>query len=274
MIFKSKRLIERQEGIDLFNELVKNNVKTLAIHYSCESFITTHGRTPRVTSISIRNIKNAQTVSFSIHLQAQISGKDFHNLSEKDYDHLEKEMLTHFYEFVEKHNTYKWVHWNMRNANYGFEAIKNRYRILSGTPKEIDEDLKYDLPDILCKIFTKKYEIDEPNGKLLNLVQRNKITDRDVLTGKDEAEAFDKKKYLKLHMSTLRKVDIMANIINHVKKGELKVNSNIKDIYGLSLPGIFEMIRQSWILILLLSFMGYIAGSALEPVVQKFFGTS
>lgn len=274
MIFKSKRLTERQEGIDLFNELVQNNVKTLVIHYSCESFVTAHGRTPRVTSISIRNIKNAQTTSFSIHLQAQISGKNVKNLSDNDYDLLENEMLTHFYEFVEKHNTYKWVHWNMRNANYGFEAIKNRYRILGGTPKEIDDDLKYDLPDILCKIYTKKYEIDKPHGKLLNLVKRNKITDRNVLTGKDEAEAFDEEKYLELHMSTLRKVDIMANIINQVKKGELKVNSNIKDIYGLSLPGIFEMIKQSWILIALLSLMGYVAGSALEPVVQRLFGTS
>ncbi len=265
---------ERQEGLDLFNELTGNNVKSLIVHYSCESFVTTHGKTPRVTSVSLRNIKNAQTTSFSIHLQAQISGKDFHSLSEKDYDELEKEMLSRFYEFVEKHNTYKWVHWNMRNANYGFEAIKNRYRILGGTPKEIDDDLKYDLPFILSKIYTKKYEEHKPDGKLLNLVRRNNITDQGVLNGKEEAEAFDKKEYLKLHASTLRKVDIMASVINHLKRGKLKVNSNIIEIYGLSFPGIIEIVKNSWILMFLITLMSFICGAALEPVIQRFFGTS
>ena len=274
MLFKSNRLAERQEGIDLFNKIVGNNVKALAIHYSCESFITSHGRTPRVTSISIRNLKNDQSTSFSIHLQAQISGKDFNNINEEDYDTLEKEMLSHFYEFVKKHSTHKWVHWNMRNANYGFEAIKNRYRILGGEPNEIDNDLKHDLPIIISKIFTKNYEKHEPNGKLLNLVQRNNITDRDVLTGKAEAEAFDKKNYLKLHMSTLRKVDIITSIVNHIKNGTLKVHPNSIAIYGLSFTGILEIIRNSWLLTGSLSFASFIAGAALEPIVQKIFGTA
>ncbi len=85
------------------------------------------------------------------------------------YDELEKDMLDSFYEFVDKHHSYYWVHWNMRNASYGFEAIKNRYRILGGEPKEIDDDLKFDLPIILAKLYTKQYEQHEPDGKFLNL---------------------------------------------------------------------------------------------------------
>ncbi len=274
MFFNSNRLLEHQEGIDLFNEIVGNNVKALVIHYSCESFVTSHGRTPRITSISIRNLKNNQATSFSIHLQAQISGKNFEDIPEEDYDDLEKEMLSHFYDFAKKHNTHKWVHWNMRNANYGFEAIKNRYRILGGTPNEIDNDLKYDLPIIISKIFTNNYEKDKPNGKLLNLVKRNNITSRDVLTGREEAEAFDKGKYLELHMSTLRKVDMLASIVNHIKNGNLKVQSSVIAIYGLSFSGIIEIIRNSWLLTGLLSLACFIAGAAFEPVVQRFFGTS
>ncbi len=274
MLFKSSRLDERQEGIDLFNEFVGNTAKSLIVHYSCESFVTTHGKTPRITSISVRNIKNAQTKSFSIHLQAQISGRDFHNLSEYDYDELEKEMLSHFYEFVETHNTYRWLHWNMRNANYGFEAIKNRFRILGGTPVEIDDDLKYDLPLILNKMFTKKFEEHKPDGKLLNLVRRNKITDQGVLTGKEEADAFDAKQYLELHSSTLRKVDMMASIVNHLKRGKLKVNSSVIEIYGLNFPGILEIGRNSWLLMFLITLLSFICGAAIEPVIQRFFGTS
>ena len=274
MFFKSNRLAERQEGIDLLNEIIGKNVKALAIHYSCESFITTHGRTPRVTSISIRNLRNDQSTSFSIHLQAQISKKDLNKITEEDYDSLEKEMLSCFYKFVKKHNTHKWVHWNMRNASYGFEAIKNRYKILGGRPNEIDNDLKYDLPIILSKIFTKNYEKHEPDGKLLNLVKRNNITNRDALTGKEEAEAFDQKCYLKLHMSTLRKVDIIYSIINHLKNESLEVQSNTIEIYGLSITGIIEIIRNSWLLTGILTLASFIAGAALEPIIQRIFGTS
>lgn len=274
MIFKSNRLSERQEGIDLLKQLQGNEAKILLIHYSCESFITGHGRTPRVTSISIRNFKNGQTFSFAIHLQAQISKLDITNLTDEHYDILEKEMLKAFYEFVENHISYKWVHWNMRNSSYGFEAINNRYRILGGTPKSIDDDLKFDLPIILSKMFTKNYEVHEPSGKFLNIVRRNKITEKDVLTGKEEAEAFDNREYLKLHKSTLRKVDMMASILNCTIQGRLKVNSSMKEVYGLSLPGLFEIAKSSAWILLLFSIAGYVIGAALEPIIQKFFGTN
>ncbi len=274
MLFKSFRLKERQEGLNFIHEMSGNDAKVLIIHYSCESFVTSHGNTPRVTSISVRNLKNAQTSSFSIHLQAQINSKDIKSLSANDYDVLEKEMLSQFYKFVKKHSSYKWLHWNMRNANYGFEAIKNRYRILGGTPIDIDDDFKFDLPIILHKIYSKNFEHHEPDGKFLNLVKRNLITNKDALTGKEEALAFEKKEYLKLHISTLRKVDMMASIFNHIQRGKLKVNSSTIDIYGATLSGIFEIIRNSWILLLLMSIAGYLMGAALEPLVQRFFGTN
>lgn len=274
MKIKSTRLDERAEGLDLIGKLTNNDAKVLLIHYSCESFITSHGKTPRVTSISIRNFKNGQTASFSIHLQAQIKGYDTGKLTDQMYDELEKDMLDLFYEFVDKHHSYFWVHWNMRNASYGFEAIKNRYRILGGEPKEIDDDLKFDLPIILAKLYTKQYEQHEPDGKFLNLVRRNKITDRDVLTGKEEADAFDNKEYLKLHRSTLRKVDMMSAILNNLIRGSLVVNVNKKQIYGLSIHGLFEMAKNNPWLIVLFSLFTFILGAALEPVIQRLFGTA
>ena len=68
MFFTSKRLTERAEGLDLLREILKDKNKSVVIHYSCESFVTTHGRTPRVTSICMRYLGTAQTKSFSIHL--------------------------------------------------------------------------------------------------------------------------------------------------------------------------------------------------------------
>lgn len=273
MFFTSKRLIERAEGLELLREILKDKNKSVVIHYSCESFVTTHGRTPRVTSICMRYLGTAQTKSFSIHLQAQFDQKDFNNLSIADYDELEKKMLNEFYDFAKKHKDFKWIHWNMRDSNYGFEAIANRYRILGGEAFEIDEDRRFDFPRILSKIYTHGYEKNRPDGRLLNLANRNDITTVDALKGVDESTAFDNKEYLKLHKSTLRKVDIIDSIIDRTDKNELKVVSKTKHIYGLTIPGIIEIVKNNWILILIWTILFYILGAATEPVIQRLFGT-
>jgi hypothetical protein len=262
MFLTSKRLTERAEGLQLLKDILKDKNKSVVIHYSCESFVTTHGRTPRVTSICMRYLGTAQTKSFSIHLQAQFEQKDFNNLSIADYDDLEKKMLNEFYEFAKQHKDFKWIHWNMRDSNYGFEAIANRYRILGGQAFEIDEDRKYDFPRLLGKIYTYGYEKNKPDGRLLNLANRNNITTIDALKGIDESTAFGNKEYLKLHKSTLRKVDIIDSIIDRADKDELKVSAKKKHIYGLTIPGIIEIVKNNWILIVIWTIIFYILGAA------------
>ena len=274
MFFTSKRLTERAEGLQLLNDILKDKNKSIVIQYSCESFVTSHGRTPRVTSICLRYLGTAQTKSFSIHLQAQFEQKDFNNLSIADYDDLEKKMLNEFYDFAKKHKDFKWIHWNMRDSNYGFEAIANRYRILGGQAFEIDEDRKYDFPRILSKIYTHCYEKNKPNGRLINLANRNNITTVDALKGIDESTAFDNKEYLKLHKSTLRKVDIIDSIIDRADKNELKVSSKTKHIYGLTITGIIEIVKNNWVLFAIWTILIYILGAATEPIIQRLFGTA
>lgn len=186
----SERLDDRRIGLKKIDELKTKKSRTLVIHYSCESFFVTHGRTPRVTSIAVRNRDNNTSVVFSIHLMAQIKGKDLSNLSSPDFDYLEKEMLKDFYTFLKKHQSYCWVHWNMRNPNFGFEAIDNRFKILGGNPRKIEDQFRFDLPEILGLIYTYNFEKhDSPTkGQLLNLSARNKISSRDALKGKDEAK--------------------------------------------------------------------------------------
>ncbi len=273
MFFTSKRLTERDEGLQILKDILKDKNKSIVIHYSCESFVTTHGRTPRVTSICMRYLGTAQTKSFSIHLQAQFEQKDFNSLSVAEYDDLEKKMLYEFYEFAKQHKDFKWIHWNMRDSNYGFEAIANRYCILGGQAFEIDDDRKYDFPRVLGKIYTYGYEKNKPDGRLLNLANRNDITTIDALKGIDESVAFDNKEYLKLHKSTLRKVDIIDSIIERADKEELIVSVKTKHIYGLTISGIIEIVKNNWILIAIWTIIFYILGAATEPLIQKLFGT-
>jgi hypothetical protein len=272
-LFNSPRLRERKEGLTYLKEITKDKSKCFVIHYSCESFITSHGRTPRVTSICIRNLKTAQVVSFSIHLHAQFRGINFNKLSDSDYDSLEKEMLNEFSKYVRKHQLYKWIHWNMRDSNYGFEAINNRIRILKCVPFEINDELKFDFPRIISLLYTHGYERNQPNGRLLNLASRNKISADNALTGLQEAQAFENKEYLKLHISTLKKVDVIESIISRTENKSLKVEAKKTQIYGLSLFGIFAIIKETPWLVVIFSLMGYMIGAALEPVVQNLFGT-
>jgi hypothetical protein len=266
-IFVSTRLEERAEGIRQLADCLSDKSRVFIIHYSCESFFNIHGRSPRITSISVRNIQSGQTLSFSIHLHAQINKKDFNNLGVLEYDKLELEMLKEFYAFAEKRKAYKWIHWNMRDSNFGFEAISNRFRILGGNPLEIEVEKRFDLPRLLGKIYTYEYEGHGANGRLLSLANRNNISSKDALNGANEAIAFEERNYLALHKSTLKKIDIIETVIEKAYNNILKVKPGDIDIYGLSISGVRELIMNNWLLSTVSSLIIFIAGC----LVQKYF---
>ncbi|MCR2805946.1 hypothetical protein [Paenibacillus soyae] len=272
--FRSNRLDERQQGLEKLNQLRNNRNKTLVIHYSCESFFNIEGRTPRVTSICVKNRASGETKAFSIHLQAQFKKINLVNATVQDIDLLEKEMLSEFNLYVKKHNLYYWVHWNMRNASYGFEAIANRCRIVGGKTFSIEDEHKYDLPDLLGKLFTYKFVEHKPSGQLLNMSNLNTISTKDALTGLEEATAFSNNDYLKLHMSTMRKVEMIDRILTLLEQGTIKQKTKIRDIYGLSLLGVFEIVKNTPFMLVIWSLLVFILGAAMEPVIQRIYGTA
>ena len=202
------------------------------IHYSCESFYNPPGgRSPRITSIALRKLGSAQTVSFSIHKVAEIKGIPLSDISDY-YDCLEKEMLREFYHYLQSFQQMKYLHWNMRDSNYGFQAIEHRFRVLGGTNDElhvVDDNNKIDLARLLIDIYGLSY-IGHP--RLEKLLEKNAITGLDFLTGAQEAEAFDNKEFVDLHRSTLRKVDVIANIAGRAHGRSLKTNTGWWDMHG------------------------------------------
>ena len=202
------------------------------IHYSCESFYDRpEGRSPRITSIALRKLDTAQTISFSIHKIAETRRVPFSDIN-RSYDCLEKEMLQDFYLHLKNFQQMQYLHWNMRDSNYGFQAIEHRFRILGGKDDElfaVDDRNKTDLARLLIDIYGLGY-IGHPRlGKLL---EKNGISRLDFLTGKQEATAFEEKEFVKLHQSTLRKVDVMANIAGLARDRSLKTNANWWDMHG------------------------------------------
>jgi len=238
----------RKQALENLQELGRQEEHILLVHYSCESFYDRpEGRTPRVTSIAVRNYSSGQTVSFSIHKVAEIRKFPFLEIESK-YDQLEREMLDEFFSYMSERKTGIWIHWNMRDINYGFPALEHRYRVLGGEPTILDDRQKIDLARVLIAIYGRGY-IGHP--RLGSLVKHNKITDLDFLSGQEEADAFDNKDYVKLHQSTLRKVDTLANILERLQVGSLKTNASWTDIHGFSLKLWTEWAAQQWVFVLL-----------------------
>ncbi|SEQ83841.1 hypothetical protein SAMN04244573_02359 [Azotobacter beijerinckii] len=242
------RIKERSKSRKLINEIYDNAIRTYLIHYSCESlYENSTGGSTRVTSIAIRNLKSAQTKSWSIHKSAELKGQL--TSIQQNIDSLEKSMLDGYFSFLETHRDHTFIHWNMRDENYGFAALEHRYHVLSGTPFELNDDKKVDLARELVTLYGRKYAPHTSpkgrKGRLMSIVEMNNIADLDALPGAEEADAFTKGEYLKLHQSTLRKVDILANIFDRIHDKSIKTNADFMDKYGIHPVAILELAKNN-----------------------------
>ncbi len=190
------------------------------IHYSSQSLFDaeTGALSPRITSIVVRHFTSGQTVSFSMHTTAEymkISPNDI----EARYDEIERELLTHFYNFVRDRREKYWVHWNMRNVTFGFEHIEHRYRVLTGgEPPSIPVEVRINLNDVLKNRYGNDYAQDP---KMLSLMNLNGGEVQGFLSGKEESEAFKAKDFIKMNTSTIAKVGFFSFVISSAVKGKL-----------------------------------------------------
>jgi hypothetical protein len=241
------KIKRRREAKEQFARLDDRRDQAIIIHYSCESFYhIKDGRTPRVTSIALRNFATGQTESFSIHKSAEQSGVDVAKIFEQ-YDALERSMLDEYFNHLKTLNVHTFVHWNMRDINFGFQAIEHRFKVLGGTPEVIDDSRKVDLARLMVAMFGVSYAPHGDHGRMHSLMTLNSITARDALPGEEEAAAFDNREYIKLHQSTLRKVDVMGNLLERALDGSLKTKSSLLQRYGIHPAALLELLFEHWV---------------------------
>lgn len=238
--------LSRKNALKTLRELCDDSGKVYAIHYSCETFYD-KATSPRITTIALRNTSSGQTKSFSIYSKSEvskISGEEIENC----YDDLEKDMLGDFYKFIKYNNSCFWLHWNMRNETYGFQAIEHRYKVLGGEPIEVPDCNKRDLSRMIKDIYGSSYIQGDP--KFIKLIEKNNYSRKDVLTGAEEAQAFVNHKYLDLQHSTLKKVDYFCYILDEIKNKTLKTDA--KWYHRLtSMKAFLEIIKENLIYSLL-----------------------
>ncbi len=268
-----QRIRERKKIVAQMDSLATEASNVFVIHYSCESFNKRNdGSTPRISSIAVRNLSSGQTNSFSIHQTAEEKNIPFEQILYL-YDELEKEMLDCYFNFVNAHTCCRWMHWNMRDVNYGFAAIEHRYRVLAGEPTRIAEEKKFDLAYAMYIIYGDNY-LDGP--KLQAITKKNEMNIIGMLSGKEEADAFKNKQFLKIHQSTLRKTDVIANTFYKAVNRTLKTNSSWLKQHGYTIQAVSEKLKNNWlislagILVLLFTLGAYIF--ELLAFFKTFFG--
>jgi hypothetical protein len=202
--------------------LQQNESQIYIIHYSCQTLGDVNEElSPRITSIAALHLQRSNMHSFSIHLVAEI-GKVKRDEINKKYDELEAQMLTSFYEFVKNQQDVIWLHWNMSNINYGFEAISHRYKVLTNNnATQISDSKKFNLSALISSMYGNDY-VDNP--KMQNLMDLNGGRHRDFLSGAEEANAFENKEYIKLHKSTMSKVYWFRDIYHKLQSKKLKTS--------------------------------------------------
>lgn len=274
------RVRERSKCRKRLNEIYDESINAYLIHYSCESFYAPDGHSPlanstRVTSIAVRNLKSGQTKTWSIHKSAELCGqlasltamvKANAPLASQSQDNdaaqadstvrisqtlnpLEFDMLKGYFSFLENHSDSTFVHWNMRDDNYGFSALEHRFRVLGRVPVILQDNKKFDLARELITLYGKRYASHTSQrgrkGRLMSVIELNKISDTDALQGAEEAAAFVNGEFIKLQQSTLRKVDVLANIFDRAHDKSLKTSASFMDKYGIHPVALLEIAKNS-----------------------------
>lgn len=193
------------------------------IHYACQSF--SQGQrlgSPRVTAIAARNLDQGETVSFSIDTEAELARLAPEDAAQ-NLDRLERALLDGFFHFLVANRAMRFLHWSMRDANYGFAALEHRYRILGGVPVSIAESQKLDLSKLFVDLYGAGYAGPSPRK---TLAEANRLPLAGFLDGEDEARDFEAGNYRAVRNSTLAKVKLHADLAELAHAHTLRTQAN------------------------------------------------
>lgn len=200
------------------------------IHYSCESFYNkVEPFASRIASIAVRRLSDGLTHVYSISQEASLLKLLPEHINDDNYNELEKKLLDKFYRFLQQENSASgkirtFIHWGMKSDEFGFSALETRYQLL-GEDKatRIMDEQKVDLSRLLADIYGEDY-IEKPC--LTSLIKKNGFTLKDYLSGAEESQKFEQKKFAELYRSTARKLSLFECILKAIDSSDLKTNAS------------------------------------------------
>ena len=226
---------KRTNARNELKNLINSDKDIIAVHYSHASFQNiTDEISPMITSIIVRSLTGNIYEYFGIHIEA-----DLINLTRQDikdyYPELELSMLEKFNDFMKRHNNCYWLHWDMININFGFQAIRHRYAKLAGEKKvkdfiEIPSHQKINLNTILSEMYGSKYA--SSSDKLLAMINNNDMDKTRYITLSAEESEFNNLNFKVISDSVDSKVNAIVSLFNALINKKIKIpNKNSYSIF-------------------------------------------
>lgn len=262
---KNNSLAEYKNANKIIDEYIQKKIDFMYIHYARQNcFVDAYEKGPRVIAIVVLNAKTEQMRVFSLKKSADKHNCDFFQSTNDMRDIIEKEMLQAFYDYVAENPRKKWLHWNMKNNNFGFSAIRERFENLNGNPGHFEEEDLINISVLLRKKYGTNFAQDcvwngQLMGKMYDIFTLNEINNLNILNGEQESKEYILENITPIEQSIIEKVKAFRMTMEKVADNSLKTRGNVlKDVYGISIRGIAQYIHDNALLAMISSLLGAI----------------
>ena len=221
---------ERRLAASNLKKLTEDPNKVLFIHYSQSNTFDDddYGNiSPIITSIVIKSLDGQIDQQFAIHFEADKADIPIDEI-QYSYRDLELRILKAFNDFVRRHREYNWIHWDMKNIHFGFEAIKHRYEKVFGDLKDYNEipiNNKKNLSDIIEGMYGEGFVNGPDTLKSLLKCNSGNIDNNTYLSSNVESTEFERKNFTNVIKSVDLKVDFMKKVTNKLIQRKLVVSN-------------------------------------------------
>ncbi|MFH6983590.1 hypothetical protein [Marinoscillum luteum] len=218
---------DRKTALGNLKKLVEDPANVLCIHYSqSQTYDDDYGNiSPIITSIVIKSLDNKIDKQFAIHFEADKAGIPKDQIQDS-YRELELRILKSFNDFVKRHDKSTWVHWDMKNIHFGFEAIKHRYeKIFEGLNdySEIASHNKHSLFVILEGMYGEKFVKGPDELKELMTSNNSGVEQPLYLTKDSESREFESKNFKSVIDSVDCKVEFLKKALKKLINKQLLI---------------------------------------------------
>jgi hypothetical protein len=183
-----------------------NGSTVYAAHYACQSFYKLPSEPPAVSAIAFAGVFSSAMRIYSV-MDRQEAG--------------ERYVLESFYAFLREHEDARLIHWNMNSADFGFHALANRYaRVMGKEPPSTHPDGRLiDLDELIGLGYGRDFA---EHPKLFNLARLNDFKTQYFLSGKEEADLFEKEEHARIRRSVSEKAAILVFLTKKLVDGTLE----------------------------------------------------
>jgi hypothetical protein len=206
---------------DMIRSAARHPERFAVLHYSSEGLYDGGGEvgaSARITSVAVMQLENRRIMSFAPHAIAEELAARGDPCPRMDA--VERVMIDRLHAFLALHRDRYIIHWNMRDLVFGFEHLEHRDRVLGGSGlAPVPEEQRLDLHAALKQRYGPAFA---PTPRLTSLMLLNGFRKDAVLSGAEEAAAFRCGDHIRMHRSTISKVEFMAHAIALARKRRLK----------------------------------------------------